>query len=172
MAPDQPPFDVHLGGYERVGNGAWLATKIEMFQNGVRRQTEEYSDWKVDVPVDPAMFDRDEVVHRSALGEVGEVTIESLGAGFAAPVTAAAWPAANLLAATRLAADRRVSAGNSDRGRPTPASSLVPGGRILRPPTPPCPRPRIPAPGPKPRPTGLQSRDPFRLAHAAASHPA
>jgi hypothetical protein len=57
LAPDQPPFDVQLAGYERVGNGAWLSTKIEMFQNGVRRQAEEYSDWKVDVPVDPALFD-------------------------------------------------------------------------------------------------------------------
>lgn len=57
IADGQPPFDVHLGGYERVGNGAWLATKIEMFQNGVRRQAEDYSGWKVDVPVDPAMFD-------------------------------------------------------------------------------------------------------------------
>lgn len=55
--PGQPPFDVHLAGYERVGNGAWLATKIEMFQGGVRRQAEEYSGWKVDVPVDAAMFD-------------------------------------------------------------------------------------------------------------------
>jgi hypothetical protein len=53
----QAPLDVHLAGYERVGKGAWLATKIEMFQNGVRRQAEEYSGWKVDVPVDPAMFD-------------------------------------------------------------------------------------------------------------------
>jgi len=53
----QAPLDVHLGGYERVGKGAWLATKIEMFQNGVRRQAEEYSGWKVDVPVDPAIFD-------------------------------------------------------------------------------------------------------------------
>lgn len=54
---DQTPLDVHLAGYERVGKGAWLATKIEMFQNGVRRQAEEYSGWKVDVPVDPALFD-------------------------------------------------------------------------------------------------------------------
>jgi len=57
VGDSQPPLDVHLGGYERVGNGAWLATKIEMFQNGVRRQAEEYSGWKVDVPVDPAMFE-------------------------------------------------------------------------------------------------------------------
>jgi hypothetical protein len=52
----QPPFDVHLGGYVRAGGG-WLATKIEMFQAGVRRQAEEYSGWKVDVPVDAAIFD-------------------------------------------------------------------------------------------------------------------
>ena len=57
FASGQPPYDVHLGGYERVGNGAWLATKIEMFQSGVRRQAEDYSGWKVDVPVDPALFD-------------------------------------------------------------------------------------------------------------------
>jgi hypothetical protein len=58
IAPGQgQPLDVHLGGYERVGKGAWLATKIEMFQAGVRRQAEEYSDWKVDVPVDPSLFD-------------------------------------------------------------------------------------------------------------------
>ena len=57
FGPGQPPFDVHLGGYEKVGNGAWLATKIEMFQSGVRRQAEEYSGWKVDVPVDPSIFD-------------------------------------------------------------------------------------------------------------------
>jgi hypothetical protein len=52
----QPPFDVHLGGYVRAGGG-WLATKIEMFQAGVRRQAEEYSGWQVDVPVDAAIFD-------------------------------------------------------------------------------------------------------------------
>jgi hypothetical protein len=55
--PGQPPLDVHLAKYERVGNGAWLATKIEMFQGGVRRQAEEYSGWKVDVPVDAGLFD-------------------------------------------------------------------------------------------------------------------
>lgn len=52
----QTPLDVHLGGYVRAGNG-WLATKIEMFEGGVRRQAEEYSDWKVDVPIDPGLFD-------------------------------------------------------------------------------------------------------------------
>ena len=53
----QPPLDVHLGGYVRVGNGAWLATNIQMSQGGRPIQGEEYSDWKVDVPVDPALFD-------------------------------------------------------------------------------------------------------------------
>jgi hypothetical protein len=53
----QPPLDVHLSGYEKVGKGAWLATKINMSQGGKPLQDEEYSGWKVDVPVDPAMFD-------------------------------------------------------------------------------------------------------------------
>jgi hypothetical protein len=53
----QPPLDVHLGNYVRVGNGAWLATKITMSQGGKPVQDEEYSGWKVDVPVDPALFD-------------------------------------------------------------------------------------------------------------------
>jgi hypothetical protein len=48
---------VHLGGYEKVGNGAWLSTKIMMYREGKPLQGEEYSDWKVDVPVDPALFD-------------------------------------------------------------------------------------------------------------------
>lgn len=58
LRPDQGqlPLDVHLGKYVRTGNG-WLATKIEMFQGGVRRQAEEYSDWKTDVPVDAELFD-------------------------------------------------------------------------------------------------------------------
>ena len=53
----QPPLDVDLDGYVRVGNGAWLATKIMISQNGKPLQGEEYTNWKVDVPVDPAMFD-------------------------------------------------------------------------------------------------------------------
>jgi len=53
----QPPLDVHLSGYEKVGKGAWLATKIRMSQGGKPLQDEEYTGWKVDVPVDPAMFD-------------------------------------------------------------------------------------------------------------------
>ena len=53
----QPPLDVHLGGYVGVGNGAWLSTKIMINQNGRPVQGEEYSNWKVDVPVEPALFD-------------------------------------------------------------------------------------------------------------------
>ena len=53
----QPSLDVHLGGYEKVGTGAWLATRIVMYREGKPLQGEEYSDWKVDVPVDPALFD-------------------------------------------------------------------------------------------------------------------
>lgn len=52
----QPPLDVHLGGYVRAGNG-WLATKIDILQGGRPVQIEEYTDWKVDVPVDAALFD-------------------------------------------------------------------------------------------------------------------
>lgn len=49
------PLDIHLGGLERCGAG-WLATKVEMFQSGARRQLEEYHDWKCDVPVDAQLF--------------------------------------------------------------------------------------------------------------------
>jgi hypothetical protein len=52
----QPPLDVHVGGYERVGQ-AWIATKIDMLQNGRPLQTEVYTSWKADVPVDAALFD-------------------------------------------------------------------------------------------------------------------
>ncbi|HEY9226840.1 MAG TPA: hypothetical protein VIP11_09350, partial [Gemmatimonadaceae bacterium] len=56
LAANRPPYDIQLGGYERVGNG-WLATKIVMLVGGVPQQTEEYSDWKIDVPLDAALFD-------------------------------------------------------------------------------------------------------------------
>jgi hypothetical protein len=52
----QPPMDVHLEKYERVGDG-WLATKIVMSQSGKPRQAEEYSEWKAGVDLDPALFD-------------------------------------------------------------------------------------------------------------------
>jgi hypothetical protein len=56
LAPNAPPYDIHLDGYVKAGGG-WLATKIVMNQGGVAKQTEEYTDWKVDVELDPALFD-------------------------------------------------------------------------------------------------------------------
>jgi hypothetical protein len=56
VSPTLPPMDIHLGGYEKAGRGV-LATKIEMFAEGVRRQAEDYSDWKTDVDLDPALFE-------------------------------------------------------------------------------------------------------------------
>ena len=53
----QPPLDVHLGGYEKVGKNVWLGTKIMMYRDGKPLQGEEYTNWKVDVPVEPALFD-------------------------------------------------------------------------------------------------------------------
>lgn len=52
----RPPMDIHLGGYERVGDG-WLATKVTMYVGGVAQQTEEYSDAKVGVALDALLFD-------------------------------------------------------------------------------------------------------------------
>lgn len=51
-----PPYDIQLSGYVKAGGG-WLATKVVMSQGGVAKQTEEYTDWKVDVDLDPALFD-------------------------------------------------------------------------------------------------------------------
>lgn len=47
--------DVHIGGYERVGN-AWLGTRVSIV-GPVVSQIEEYSDWKVDVPLSEELFD-------------------------------------------------------------------------------------------------------------------
>ena len=49
-------LDVRLGGYERTGSG-WLATRVAMSAAGAPVQTEEYSDWKSDVDLSPALFD-------------------------------------------------------------------------------------------------------------------
>lgn len=49
------PLDIQLGGLEKCGAG-WLATKVEMFQGGVRRQLEEYHDWKCDGIVEEGKF--------------------------------------------------------------------------------------------------------------------
>lgn len=52
----QAPINASLGGYVRAGHG-WLATKIDMSSRGVPIQTEEYSDWKVDVELPASLFD-------------------------------------------------------------------------------------------------------------------
>jgi len=51
-----PPIDVHMDKYEGAGKGV-LGTRIEMFIGGSRMQAEEYSDWKVDVELDPGLFE-------------------------------------------------------------------------------------------------------------------
>jgi hypothetical protein len=56
LAPNRPPYDIHLEKYERVGSG-WLATKVMMYSGGALQQGEEYSDWKVGMNLDPALFD-------------------------------------------------------------------------------------------------------------------
>ncbi|MEO7998937.1 MAG: hypothetical protein ABI852_15910 [Gemmatimonadaceae bacterium] len=52
----QTPISVSVGGYVRAGNG-WLATRIDMFSRGAPVQTEEYSNWKVDVELPASLFD-------------------------------------------------------------------------------------------------------------------
>ena len=47
-------MDIALDGYVPVGP-AWLATKIDMIL-GARRQTEEYSGWKTNVPLSAELF--------------------------------------------------------------------------------------------------------------------
>jgi hypothetical protein len=56
LAANAPPYDIHLDGYVKAGGG-WLSTKIVMNQGGVPKQLEEYTDWNVDVALDPALFD-------------------------------------------------------------------------------------------------------------------
>ena len=52
----QPLLDVTLDDYVRAGGG-WLETKVEIFIDGVLRQREEYTDFKVDVPLPESLFD-------------------------------------------------------------------------------------------------------------------
>jgi hypothetical protein len=49
-------YDMDVDGYERAGNG-WLGTRIIMSSGGRPVQEEHYQDWKVDVELDPALFD-------------------------------------------------------------------------------------------------------------------
>lgn len=52
----QAPINVSVGGYVRAGHG-WLATRIDMSSLGAPIQTEEYSDWKVDIELPASLFD-------------------------------------------------------------------------------------------------------------------
>lgn len=47
--------DIRLEGYVPLGGG-WLATHIRMLDEGRPLQTEEYSDWRADVPLAPELF--------------------------------------------------------------------------------------------------------------------
>jgi hypothetical protein len=49
-------YDVQLDDYVKAGNGM-LATKISMFVKGAPVQTEDYADWRVDVPLADSVFD-------------------------------------------------------------------------------------------------------------------
>lgn len=49
------PMDIHLDDYVETGGG-WLATKVAMYVGGVARQTEDYSDWRTGVELDPNFF--------------------------------------------------------------------------------------------------------------------
>jgi hypothetical protein len=54
--PSAPVLDVLLDGYERVGK-AWLATQVRIHSGGRLVQEERYADWKIGMPLDPALFD-------------------------------------------------------------------------------------------------------------------
>jgi hypothetical protein len=54
--PQSPVVDVTLDGYEPVGK-AWLATRVMISIDGKPVQEEIYTDWKVDMPLDDALFD-------------------------------------------------------------------------------------------------------------------
>jgi hypothetical protein len=56
FSPTRPPFDLHLGKYERAGQG-WLATRVVMSTSGKTVQTEDYSEWVADPPFSPELFD-------------------------------------------------------------------------------------------------------------------
>ncbi len=53
--PDHRVQDVRLENNVAVGNG-WLATKVRMLDQGTAIQTEEYSDWRVNVPLPETFF--------------------------------------------------------------------------------------------------------------------
>jgi hypothetical protein len=55
-APSTPVLDIRLEDYVQLAGG-WLATRIEMYSAGKPRQFEQYSDWKANVDLSPALFD-------------------------------------------------------------------------------------------------------------------
>ena len=55
-APTAPTMDIHLDDYVDL-SGGWLATKVQMYVSGARRQAEEYSDWQAGIPLDRALFE-------------------------------------------------------------------------------------------------------------------
>ena len=54
-SPEGRLQDVRLENNVPAGGG-WLATRIRMLDKGVPMQTEEYSDWRVDVPLGESLF--------------------------------------------------------------------------------------------------------------------
>jgi hypothetical protein len=55
-AATAPSMDIRLDGYVPLAGG-WLATKVMMSVGGAPRQNEEYTDWKANVALAPALFD-------------------------------------------------------------------------------------------------------------------
>jgi hypothetical protein len=55
-SPQIPPVDIRLSGYVPVGKG-WVPMRVETFIKNALQQVDEYSDPKVDVPLDPRLFD-------------------------------------------------------------------------------------------------------------------
>lgn len=49
-------FDTHLDDYRQVGKG-WLATRVTTSPSRASRQLKVYSDWVVDPPLSPDLFD-------------------------------------------------------------------------------------------------------------------
>jgi hypothetical protein len=54
-SPENRLQDVRLENNVAAGRG-WLTTRIRMLDKGVPMQTEEYSDWRVDVPLAESLF--------------------------------------------------------------------------------------------------------------------
>lgn len=53
--PTKRSQDVRMENNVPVGGG-WLATRVRFLDNGTEVQTEEYSDWRTDLPLTPSFF--------------------------------------------------------------------------------------------------------------------